>query len=133
MKKTLFIFLFSSFIFLRATSSCLAVESSYSGNFIVPEAQSGFREENYEVRVGEKLLRGLQNAFLSPLEISHGVKSEYYYRKQEVLPMSAESFFVGSFKGFLNMFGRLGVGLYEVFTFSWPQDPILPEMKDWLY
>ena len=67
------------------------------------------------------------------LEIPHGVKGEYYYRKQEYLPAGVESFFVGSFKGFMNAIGRTAVGFYEVVTCPFPQEPILEEMHEWLY
>lgn len=111
----------------------LAADSSYSGNFIVPESQSGFREEAYEGKAVSKLERGAKNFFLGFLEIPHSVKSEYEYRKQEYLPGNLESFFIGAFKGFLNAGGRMGVGLYEGLTFPYPQEPILPEMEEWLY
>ncbi len=110
-----------------------AADSPYSGNFIIPESQSGFKEEKYETQTGIKLERGAKNFFLGWLEIPHGVKSEYYYRKQEYLPRTPESFFVGLFKGFVNAGGRMGVGLYEVFTFPYAQEPILEEMDEWLY
>lgn len=110
-----------------------AIENEFSGNYLVPKYQSGYNEEAYEAKVGQKFLRGAQNFTLSPLEIFQGVKSEYYYRKQEYLPAGAETVFIGMFKGLMNGIGRAGVGLYEMFSAPYPQDPILPEMKDWLY
>ena len=110
-----------------------ATDSAYTGNFVVPENQSGFKEEAYEGLVGKKLERGAKNFFLAPLEIPHGIKGEYYYRKQEYLPAGLETFFIGTFKGVVNTFERAGVGLYEVITSPYPQDPILPEMEEWLY
>lgn len=110
-----------------------AIQSTYEGNFVVPESQSGFQEEAYEVKVAQKFERGLKNFFLSPMEIFHGIKGEYYYRKQQYLPGGIETFFIGTFKGFINTFVRAGVGFYEVLTSPYPQDPILPEMEDWLY
>lgn len=110
-----------------------AVESPYSGNFIVPENQSGFKEEAYEGAVVGKLERGVKNFFLGFLEIPHGIKGEYEYRKQQYLPGNLEALFIGAFKGLLNAGGRMAVGLYEGFTFPYPQEPILPEMEEWLY
>lgn len=132
MRKILFLSLFLGVLFLRAGAGT-AADTAYSGNFIIPENQSGFKEETYETKAGIKLERGAQNFFLGFLEVPHGVKSEYYYRKQEYLDPTLESFFIGTFKGFLNAFGRMGVGLYEVFTFPYPQEPIVPEMSEWLY
>lgn len=129
MKKIVLAVLMISFF-----SPCAhAIQSSYSGNFVVPEAQSGFLEEQYESRVGAKLLRGLKNFFLSPLEVPHGIKGEYYYREQQLLPGGIETFFIGAFKGVGNTFKRAAVGFYEFFTAPYPQDPILEEMEDWLY
>ncbi len=110
-----------------------ALESTFAGNYIVPEHQSGYNAEAYEVEAGRKFQRGAENFFLGWLEIPHGVKSEWYYRKQEYLDPTFESFFVGLGKGTLNAAGRTGVGLYEIFTALYPQDPILPEMSEWLY
>ncbi len=119
--------------FLACVDNARAIDSAYSGNFIVPENQSGFREEQYEMKAGQKLERGAKNFALGWLEIPHGVKSEYYYRKQEYLDRTPESFFIGLFKGFVNAVGRTGVGLYEVFTFPYAQDPIVEDMDEWLY
>lgn len=126
-------FLAVSVFFAFFAPSASAADTAYSGNFVIPENQSGFKEAAYEHQVGQKLERGAKNLFLSPLEIPHGIKSEYYYRKQEYLPGNLESFFIGAFKGLINGFGRLGVGFYEIFTSPYPQDPILPEMEEWLY
>ena len=128
-------------LILIVLSACLcwpaqtaqAVDSAYSGNFIVPESQSGFYEEAYEGKVFTKLERGVKNFGLSWLEIPHSIKGEYYYRKQQYLPAGFETFFIGLFKGAVNTVGRAGVGLYEFFTSPYPQDPILPEMEEWLY
>lgn len=114
-------------------SSARALESEFSGNYLIPSSQSGYRQEMYEEKVGVKLQRGAENFFLGFLEVPHGVKSEYYYRKQEYLPAGIETFFIGAFKGALNGIGRTFVGLYEMFSAPYPQEPILPEMKDWLY
>lgn len=132
MKLKIFLLLSLAVAFFNMPS-VFAVDTAYSGNFIVPENQSGFKEETYEAKAGIKLERGAQNFFLGFLEVPHGVKSEYYYRKQAYLDPSFESFFIGAFKGFLNAGGRMAVGLYEVFTFPFPQDPIVPEMDEWLY
>jgi putative exosortase-associated protein (TIGR04073 family) len=128
--KKLFV---AALILVAAARPALATDTSFSGNFIGPESQSGFLEEQYESKAGAKMLRGLKNFFLSPLEIPHGVKTEYYVRKQEYLPAGIETFFLGTFKGFLNMFKRAGVGFYEFFTFPYAQDPIIEEMEEWLY
>lgn len=111
----------------------LSALTSYVGNYAVPEDQPGYVEEQYEIKATRKLHRGLENFFLSPLEIPHGVKTEYARRKSEYLPVGIESFFIGTFNGFLNGFKRAGVGLYEIVTFPYAQGPILEEMKDWLY
>ncbi len=110
-----------------------ALESSFSGNFVVPELQSGFEAEQYEVKVGRKAQRGLENFFLGWLEIPQGVKREFAYRNQEYLPAGIETFFVGAFKGFFRGMGRTAVGVYEVFTCPYPQPPVMTEMGDWLY
>lgn len=132
MKKKFILFYLLAAVFIQVPA-LYAVESAYSGNFIVPENQSGFKEEAYEAKAAGKLERGAKNFFLGFLEIPHGVKSEYYYREQEYLPGNLETFFIGAFKGFLNAGGRMAVGLYEGFTFPYPQKPILPEMEEWLY
>ena len=90
-------------------------------------------EEAYEGKAVTKLERGAKNFFLGFLEIPHSIKGEYNYRKQEYMPGNLESLFIGTFKGFLNAGGRMAVGLYEGFTFPYPQEPILPEMEEWLY
>ncbi len=131
-KKLAVVSFLLSVIFMK-TPLLMAVDSSYSGNFIVPENQSGFKEEAYEAKAVGKLERGAKNFFLGFLEIPHSVKSEYEYRKQEYLPGNLEAFFIGAFKGVLNAGGRMGVGLYEGVTFAYPQEPILPEMEEWLY
>ena len=110
-----------------------AVENEFSGNYLLPEMQSGFQEEQYEVKAGEKFLRGAQNFFLSPLEVPHNVKKEMIERKQEYLPVSIESVFIGAFKGIGYGLGRAGVGLYEMITFPYPQRPVMQEMEEWLY
>lgn len=123
------------FLFLLAFSmpQGFSMETSYDRNFVVPEMQSGFKTELYEAKAIGKLERGLQNFFLGWLEIPHGVKGEYYYRKQEYLPGGIEPFFIGAFKGFFNAAGRTAVGIYETFTFPFPQEPILQEFDEWLY
>ena len=118
---------------LTLSGLALAIVDQFAGNFTVPEHQSGFYQEAYEVKIGQKLQRGMENFFLGFLEVPHGVKGEYYYRRQEYLPSGIETFFIGLFKGTLNAAGRMGVGFYEVVTCPFPQKPILPEMKDWLY
>lgn len=129
--RILFILIFCRCLFWGAAA--WPADSSFSGNFVIPENQSGFKEEMYETRVGKKAERGMKNFVLSFLEVPHSIKGEYYYRKQEYLPAGLETFFIGTFKGILNAFGRAGVGFYEFFTSPYPQDPILPEMEEWLY
>jgi putative exosortase-associated protein (TIGR04073 family) len=120
-------------LFFYFASAASATDTSFSGNYAIPETQSGFLQENYEVQAGRKFQRGAENAFLSPLEIPQGVKSQYAKRRAEYLPVGIESFVVGVVRGFGNGFKRFGVGLYEMFTFVYPQEPILPEFDEWLY
>ncbi len=101
-------------------NTAFSMESSYDRNFVVPELQQGFKNEAYEVEAGKKLQRGLQNFFLGWLEVPHGVKGEYYYRKQEYLPGGIEPFFIGAFRGFGNGLKRTAVGFYEVISFAFP-------------
>lgn len=110
-----------------------AVESSFAGNYIVPEEHSGFKESQYEVAASDKLERGAENFFLGWLEIPHGVKSEFYYRKQQYLAPGVETFFLGLFRGLLNGIGRTAVGFYEMTTFPYPQGPMIEKMDEWLY
>ena len=131
-RKILFVLILSAAFFIKVPF-LLAVDSAYSGNFVIPENQSGFKEEAYEVKAVNQLERGLKNFCLGFLEIPHSVKSEYNYRQQEYLPGNMEAFFIGIFKGALNAGERMGVGLYEGLTFPYPQQPILPEMEEWLY
>jgi putative exosortase-associated protein (TIGR04073 family) len=118
--------------FLILSSRVFAV-STLAGNYVTPETQSGYAEEHYEEKAAQKLERGLKNFFLSPLEVPHGVKTEYAARHSEYLPAGIETFFLGAFKGVGNGFKRAGVGFYEIFTFPYVQGPILEEMEDWLY
>ena len=130
-KKTILIGI--CFALILPTKPVNSYESPFYASSIIPETQSGFMAEAYEVKVGHKLTRGVQNTFLGWLEIPHGVKSEISYRKQEYLHAGVETFFIGTFKGLMNAIGRTGVGIYEVFTCPYAQDPILPEMDEWLY
>ena len=110
-----------------------ALDTTFAGNYIVPELHTGYEAEQYEVGVGKKLQRGLENFFLSPLEVPHGVKVAISERKREYLPAGIETVFLGAFRGIFNGFGRAGIGLYEVFTSPYPQGPIIEEMDEWLY
>ena len=114
-------------------SGALAADTAYSGNFVVPEAQSGFAQEGYEVKAIEKLQRGAENFLLSPLEVPQGVKAEIAGRRSEYLPVGMETVIVGAVRGFIKGWERLGVGVYEILTFTYPQEPILPEFQEWLY
>lgn len=116
-----------------ASSLYASLDTTYSGNFAVPESQAGFVEEQYEAKSMKKLQRGAENIVLSPLEVPHGVKTEYMRRNSEYLPVGVESFFLGTLRGVGNGFKRFGVGLFEVFTFPFPQDPIVEEFDEWLY
>ena len=111
----------------------LSLDTGFSGNYIIPDAQSGFYEEQYEVSVSQKLQRGLENFFMSPLEIPHGVKTQMVIRKSEYLPVGIESVILGLFRGFGGAIRRAAVGLYEGVTCLYPQGPILEEMDEWLY
>ena len=130
-KRRMLLILAAILIFPRFAAADL--EPPMSGSFIVPEYQSGFSEEQYEVQTGRKLQRGLENFFLSPLEVPHGVKKKYEERKAEYLTMGIEPFFLGTLQGFGRGFVRAGVGLYEVFSFPYPQGPILEDMNEWVY
>ena len=133
MKKIL---LAASFLFILSAKVFAVegdvVDTTFSGNHAIPQTQSGFIEENYEVQAGKKLQRGLENTFLCFLEVSHGVKTEIAARRSEYLPIGIESFFIGAVRGFGNGVKRFGVGLYEVFSFTYAQGPILEEFDDWL-
>lgn len=115
------------------TEEALALDTAYSGNFIVVEKQSGFVEEQYEIAAGKKFQRGAENVVLGWLEVPHGVKSEIRYRRLEYLPVGIETVFIGAFKGFTRACARTAVGFYEMFTFLYPQRPIMQEMENWLY
>ena len=116
-----------------AIPSSLALENTFSGNYIVPEQQSGFKAEAYEANSAQKLERGALNLTLSWLEIPHSIKAEGHRRKQEYLPVGVDTFFIGLVKGVDHMFIRAGVGFYEILTFRYPQGPILDEMDEWMY
>lgn len=107
--------------------------SSYADNFALPETQSGYAEEGYEVKCFQKLQRGAENVCMSFLEIFQGVKAERARRKADYLPVGAESFFIGILRGVGNGVKRLGVGFYEMITFPYAQGPILEELSDWAY
>ena len=130
MKPLLFLTLF---LLGTAPRLCASLDTTYSGNFAVPESQAGFAEEQYEAKSMKKLQRGAENIFLSPLEVPHGVKTEYMRRNSEYLPVGVESFFIGTLRGVGNGFKRFGVGIFEVFTFPFPQEPIVEEFDEWLY
>ena len=132
-KRPGFLLLGILFLIARAPHQAWAHDSMYYGNFIVPEMQSGFQEEEYEIIAGKKLLRGVENFFLSPLEITHGIKTERAYRRAEYLPVGIDTFFVGAFRGAVDGAKRAAVGVYEMTTFAYAQDPILSEYSEWLY
>ncbi len=109
------------------------VDTTFSGNHVIPETQSGFLQENYEATSVRKLQRGLENTFLCFLEVPHGVKTQIVQRRSEYLPVGIETFFLGALRGFGRSGNRFRVGLYEVVTFMFPQEPILEEFDEWLY
>ncbi|MBN1689308.1 MAG: hypothetical protein JW893_09415 [Candidatus Omnitrophica bacterium] len=115
------------------SQSVFALDTTYSGNYLIPEHQTGFAQEEYEVTIAKKFQRGAENFLLGWLEVPQGVKSEIYFRRGEYLPVGLETFFIGAFKGFFKAAGRTAVGFYEMFTFPYPQGPILEEMEQWLY
>lgn len=132
------VFLTTLFFFFVLSISVFGIakagmEYDYAGSYAVPEHMSGFSGEEYERRAGKKLERGLKNFFLGFLEVPHGVKTEIAYREREYLPTGIETFFIGAFKGTMKGVGRMGVGLYETFTFPYAQGPIIQEMDEWLY
>ena len=110
-----------------------AEDTTFSGNFLVPETQTGFVGEEYEVLVGQKLQRGAENFFTGPMEIFQGIKAESARRKSEYLPTGVETFFIGTMRGFGHAIERSAVGLFEMVTCVYPQKPILPELNEWLY
>ncbi|MSR77233.1 MAG: hypothetical protein EXS63_03255 [Candidatus Omnitrophica bacterium] len=113
--------------------TAFGMESSSDQSFIIPESQSGFKAEAYEVKAGVKLERGLQNLFLARLEIPQGVKEEYADRKKDDRPAGIGAFMMGTIKGSFNAIKRTVVGGYEIATFPFPQEPILLEFDEWLY
>ena len=113
--------------------SGLALENTFSGNYIVPEQQSGFKTEAYEANSAQKLERGAINLTLSWLEIPHSIKAESHRRRPEYLPVGIETFFIGFVKGTVRSVVRAGVGIYEMITFRYPQGPILDDMDEWQY
>ena len=130
--KRKYLWIAFSLLFLEAPWVA-ALDSGYTGNYIIPEAQSGFYQEQYEVAATRKLQRGLENFFLSPLEIFHGIKTQQVIRRSEYLPVGIESVFLGFFRGVGGALRRAGVGFYEAVTFLYPQGPILEELDEWLY
>ena len=129
-------FLFSLFLFyLLSVRSfqAFALDTVFAGNNAIPESQSGFMAEQYEVAIGQKMQRGLENFFLGWLEVPQGVKSEIGFRRENYLPVGLESFFVGAAKGAFRGGARMAVGFYEFFTSPYPQPPIMQEMSEWLY
>lgn len=133
MKNNQKFLVFAFSLFILGVPRAGALDSGYSGNYIIPEAQSGFYQEQYEVSVTRKLQRGLENFFLSPLEIPHGVKTQITLRKSEYLPVGIESVILGLFRGLGGTVRRAAVGFYEGVTFIYPQGPILEELDEWLY
>lgn len=108
-------------------------DTTFSGNYGIPDHQDGFLSEEYDERVGVKLQRGLKNFFLGWLEVPHGVKTEVQHRKAEYLPVGFETYPLGILKGAYKWAGRTAVGFYEVVTFPYAQGPIIEEMEEWLY
>lgn len=132
-KKWKTIFLSLTLLLCLPPARAFAVTSSYADNFTLPETQSGYAEERYELKAFQKLQRGLENFFLGFLEVPQGIKSERARRKAEYLPAGIETFFIGALRGVGNGFKRMAVGFYEGVTFVYAQDPILEEMSDWAY
>lgn len=133
MKKVKIFFSIILLISLLLPVRLHAVTSSYADNFTLPETQSGYAEEKYEVKAFQKLQRGIENFFLGFLEVPQGIKSERARRKAEYLPAGIETFFIGTLRGFGNGVKRMAVGFYEGVTFVYVQDPILEEISDWAY
>ena len=113
--------------------SASSSDGPYFSNYLIPENQSGFEAENYEAASSKKLLRGAENFFFGWLEVPQGIKSEVAYRRQGFLPVGIETVVLGAAKGIGRGFKRMGVGFYEGITFIYPQEPILPEIKDMIY
>lgn len=132
-RRLVFSSILTAYVVIRASSPAMALETAYSGNYIIIENQSGFLAEEYEVRVAKKLERGLKNFFLGWLEIPNGVKTHIAYREDNYLPVGLETYVLGLFNGFGHGIKRTAVGFYEIFTPFYAQGPILVEMEEWLY
>lgn len=120
-------------VFFCPRSPAYSPDTTYSGNYIIVENQSGFHSELYEVQVARKFERGMKNLFLGWLEIPQVLKAHIAYREDNYLPVGFETYFLGFFNGTLQSVRRMVVGAYEIFTPVYVQGPILPEMEEWLY
>lgn len=84
-------------------------------------------DRSYPVRALWKLGRGLNNLAGAPSEIPVNM-----FKEAEGAKHAGDNFggvvvggFVGTFTGIGYTFARLGVGLFDVFTFPWPTQPVM--------
>jgi len=115
-------------------SFCLAVLVGLS--FLAPVAafaedsaaltpDTGVVEGGYSERIADKLGRGIENVFVGWLEVPHQIVKT---TKEKNVWQGAS---VGFGKGLFNTVERMGVGVYEVLTFPYPQKPIMPTTENW--
>ncbi len=81
----------------------------------------------YPVRILWKLGRGFQNLAAAPVEIPVNM-----FKEAEGAKLAGDNvggvlvgYFAGTFTGIGYMFARVGVGLFDVFTFPWPTQPVM--------
>ena len=95
-------------------------------------SETGVKTEEYEIKVADKLGRGLKNFFLSNLEVTHNIQTEIQKRRENQLPVQPQTFLVGLSRGIMFRMARSGVGLYEIVTCPFPQKPIMKEIDEWV-
>lgn len=82
-------------------------------------------EGEYSQRIADKLGRGVENAFVGWLELPHQIVKTT--REKNI----GQGMTVGFGKGLFYTVERMGVGVYEVLTFPYPQKPIMPPTETW--
>ncbi len=80
---------------------------------------------HYSEKVNAKLGRGIENFFVGWMEFPHQIKKT----NKEGGALQASTLGVG--KGLVFTLARMGVGVYEIFTFPFAQDPIMDSMEEW--
>ena len=73
-----------------------------------------FTAPSYGQTMSKKLARGLANVLTAPLEPIVQMMNETRDHGD------MRGFFMGGSKGLVNMFGRIGTGIYEIVTFPIP-------------